>query len=148
MDPKASEQRNLSFVVWKYGLGTPPPPIWLRIPPQDCLAFFFMVPFLLGVGSGSGSRRSSLQTYCTDSQLGLNHRRRVNIEEITKVVAVSWGQNCFRAFSRQLFCTSRVEDQTDMHQDDLKNRKQISLFFNSSRAKQLARQGIEANQSS
>ncbi len=28
---------------------------------QDCLAFFFIVPFLLGVGSGSGSKRSSLK---------------------------------------------------------------------------------------
>ena len=45
MDPKASEQRNLSFVVWKYGLGTPPPHMventasglsgGLRIPAQD-----------------------------------------------------------------------------------------------------------------
>ncbi len=28
---------------------------------QDCLVFFFIVPFLLGVGSGSGSSRSSLK---------------------------------------------------------------------------------------
>ncbi len=28
---------------------------------HDCLAFFFIVPFLLGVGSGSGSKRSSLK---------------------------------------------------------------------------------------
>jgi hypothetical protein len=28
---------------------------------QDCFAFFFIVPFLLGVGSGSGSSRSSLK---------------------------------------------------------------------------------------
>jgi hypothetical protein len=32
-----------------------------RTTSQDCLAFFFIVPFLLGVGSGSGSSRSSLK---------------------------------------------------------------------------------------